>query len=557
MKLNRRQAVVGMTSALLAPAACAQLREQTFSTEVFAHGVASGDPDTDSVVLWTRVSGQASEISVGWMVATDPQMREPVASGSATTSALRDFTVKVLASGLPPGQVLYYRFDAAGDISPVGRTRTLPTGRLDQLVIAVASCSNYPFGRFNGYQAIADDADVDVVVHLGDYLYEYGDDGYGADDGRRLGRNHEPSHETVTLADYRQRHAQYKSEPGSLALHAMHALIPTWDDHESTNNPWSGGAQNHQPGEGVWQDRRSISLRAYYEWMPVREPGFGEPPESRRAHFRFGDLASLYTVETRHLARSEQIELSEHSEALETAESAAEFYQRVVGAQHRRMISASDASFLAAGLTSSVREGQPWRILANQTILARVVAPRLDDPVFEAATQGLDEGSRDLVRSLAKFGEIALAGNMDAWDGYPAARERLYDLVERAGANDLLVITGDTHMFWQNRLLRDNGKPVGVELGTSGITSPRPFMQLGSVATTRYDELIAAQNAGVDWVDGRRRGFIKLTLRREEARADFMGLSTIETRNFSTQTVRSTRIVRRDGTLQYSPTATG
>ena len=552
MKLNRREAVVGMTSALVAATAAGDDHLPSHANETFAHGVASGDPGADSVVLWTRVSGHAGEVAVGWQVSTDAAMNAVIAKGKTYTSAAQDHTVKVLPGGLPSGRVLYYRFEAGGAVSPVGRTRTLPTGSVDKVCIAVASCSNYPFGRFNGYQAIADDPEVDVVVHLGDYLYEYSEDGYGAAAGRRLGRIHEPRHEIVTLADYRMRHAQYKRDPGSLAMHARHPLIPTWDDHESTNNPWSGGAQNHQDDEGVWADRRSVSLRAYYEWMPVREPGLGEPPEQRRAHFRFGDLASLFAVETRHMARAEQIDLSAHLDALETRESAAAFYDQVVGAEDRQMMSDSDAAFLQAGLEASVAERQPWRILANQTILARVVAPPLDDARFIEATRGADDYSQRLIERLASYGRVSLPANMDAWDGYPAARERLYQLAARAGARDLLAITGDTHVFWQNRLFDATGRAAGLELGTSGITSPRGFAELGADATRRFDELVAETNESVDWVDGSQRGFIRLTLQPERARADFVAVSTIETRNFETRVMRSVDILRRDGSLDYA-----
>ncbi len=551
MKINRRDAVVGMTSALMLPKAIAHTPNTAFANEVFAHGVASGDPAADSVVLWTRVSGQEGEVPVSWSVATDPEMSNTIARGVAMTSAIGDYTVKVVPQGLPAGQTLYYRFEVAGAASPVGRTRTLPTGRLDQLVIAVVSCSNFPFGRFNGYQAIANDPDVDVVVHLGDYIYEYSENGYGAEAGRRLGRIHEPRHELVTLADDRQRHAQYKADQGSLAMHAMHPLIPTWDDHESTNNPWSGGAQNHQEDEGAWPDRRSVSLRAYYEWMPVREPGVGEPPEQRRAHFRFGDLASLYMVETRHMARAEQIDYSKHESALETPESAAEFYDTVVGADDRRMISKSDAAFLRNGLAASVAEGQPWRILANQIILARVESPSLDDPAFNDAVTIQDDYAQRFYDGLSVLGELGLPFNMDAWDGYPAARERLYGMLSEVGARDLLAVTGDTHMFWQNRLVDAAGQPAGLELGTSGITSPSGFRGFGETAAARLDALIATHNDGVDWADGSKRGFIRLTLERDRARADFVALSTIETRNFKTRVVRSVDIARRDGTLEY------
>ncbi len=553
MEIDRRKALLGLTSALILPrCVAADLRGQSFSNEVFLHGVASGDPGEDSVVLWTRVSGQAGEVAVDWSVATDPAMRDTVTQGTVYTSEIRDYTVKVIPEGLPAGTQLYYRFVVGGVVSPIGRTQTLSTGKVESLVIAVASCSNYPFGRFNGYQAIADDSDIDIVVHLGDYIYEYDENGYGGNEGRALGRVHEPRHETVTLSDYRIRHAQYKSDSGSLAMHAMHPLIAIWDDHESANNPWSGGAQNHQEGEGAWIDRRSVSLRAYYEWMPVREPDVGESRESRRAHFRFGDLASLYAVETRHMARSEQIDLGAHKDSLTSPEAAAEFYERVVGDENRKMISRSDEMFLAEGLKASVEAGQPWRVLANQTILARVVAAPLNDPVFLEATENLDGWIANYAKSLIEIGELGIPANLDAWDGYPAARERLYSLAADAGARDLLVITGDTHIFGQNYLRRANGDSAGVELGTSGISSPRGLYELGDIANDRHDELLIETNDSIEWMNGRYRGYVKLTLEHTQARADFVAVSNIETRNFETEVIRSVDIVRRDGTLDYA-----
>ncbi|MEL7312578.1 MAG: alkaline phosphatase D family protein [Pseudomonadota bacterium] len=547
MRIDRREALLGLTSSvLLANRAHARFDQQAWSNSVFAHGVASGDPASDSVVLWTRITGLAEVSDVDWVVATDKALKNIVAHGVTSTSRARDFTVKVIPEGLPSGQRLFYQFRVGGVGSPIGRTQTLATGNLESLVLAVASCSNFPFGRFNGYQAIAEDPDIDIVVHLGDYIYEYSETGYGAEAGRRLGRIHEPRHETVTLEDYRRRHAQYKADPGSLAMHAAHPLIATWDDHESTNNPWSGGAQNHQPDEGAWPDRRSVSLRAYYEWMPVREPEVGQAPELRRGHFSFGDLASIVTVETRHMARAKQIEFSEHRDALTSPEAAAEFYETVVGAEDRKMISSSDRDFFEAALRQSKAQGQPWRIFLNQTILANVISPELSDPTFIESLPADDESVSSLVEGLTSLGALKLPANMDAWDGYPVARERLYEAAISAGVSDLLAVTGDTHVFWQNRLFDSRQQPMGLELGTSAITSPRGFSQLGQPATERFDQLTAEQNRSVDWVDGRNRGFIKLTLEHTHATADFVALSSIEDRRFTTEVVRSVDI-RRDG----------
>lgn len=549
-KITRRTALIGMSSSLLLPTACS-VTPTGSTNETFRHGVASGDPRTNSVVIWTRVSGYSAPIAVDWWVATDEDFSNVVAFGRRPTDATSDYTVKIVAPFLTPGTKYFYRFAAGDAASPVGRTMTLPNGGLDELGIAVTSCSNYQFGFFNVYEAIAADDDVDVVVHLGDYIYEYDIDTYGGPIGQRIGRMHEPKHEMVTLDDYRRRHAQYKADAGSLAMHARHPLIPTWDDHESTNDPWTGGAQNHQPEEGSWQQRRAASLQAYYEWMPVRDPVPGRSRAKLWRHFEFGDLASIITLESRHTARSKQIRINQ--DELADAADARRFYEQVVGDPNRRLLSAELEQFLERELADSVRTGKRWRIIANQTILANVVAPRLlTDAQVKAATDGMSESASDLLGWLDNFGKLELAANMDAWDGYPAARERLYRIAEDARARDLLVITGDTHMFWQNRLLDGSGQSMGVELGTSAVTSPRGFYELGDVTARRFDELTALRNSSVDWVDGSSRGYVRLTLGRERARADYIGISNIESRNYAVTPIRSVGIRHVDGSLDYA-----
>jgi len=394
---------------------------------------------------------------------------------------------------------------------------------------------------------------MDTFTGLVERITYYNDEnGYGGDEGRRLGRVHDPRHEIVSLDDYRRRHAQYKSDPGSLAMHALHPLIHTWDDHESTNNPWRDGAQNHQPDEGDWEARRERSLKAYYEWMPSRDPAPGQPPEKRWDHFRFGDLASLYTLESRHTARSEQVDLARYRDEMTDPATTQAVYDRVVGREERRMLSAEMENFLERELAESVGAGRRWRILANQTILARVVQANIDEPQFNALRPSIPESGARLVDFLTAEGKLGLTGNMDAWDGYPAARERLYALAARSGAKDLLVITGDTHVFWQNQLFNEAGDRMGVELGTSAVSSPRGFYALGPEATTRIDQLVAEQNDSVVWADGRYRGFIRLTLTPERARADYIRVSTIESQRFTTRTLRSVNIEPRDGSLVYA-----
>ncbi|HVT35083.1 MAG TPA: alkaline phosphatase D family protein, partial [Nevskiaceae bacterium] len=270
----------------------------------FHHGVASGDPRSERVMLWTRVTLAAppDSIPVTYVVATDTALANIVTSGTASADAAHDYTVKVDVAGLSPGTTYYYRFSANGMDSQIGRTRTLPVGSVDRLRIAVLSCASLAHGYFNAYRCVAHRADLDLVVHLGDYIYEYGDGDYGS------ARNYQPPHEIITLHDYRTRHNQYKRDPDVKALHRQHPVVAIWDDHEFADNAWLGGAANHQPDtEGAWTDRVNAAVQAYYEWMPIRPPASGDIRNIYRS-FRIGDLAELFMLEERITARDQQLD---------------------------------------------------------------------------------------------------------------------------------------------------------------------------------------------------------------------------------------------------------
>ncbi len=278
------------------------------SNPVFRHGVASGDPLADRVILWTRVTPKSPTGSqtVSWQIARDAKFARIVSRGELQTGAARDFTVKVDAMGLDPGTAYYYRFESMDARSAIGRTRTLPPAGVSRIRLGVVSCSNLPQGYFNAYSCLAKRADIDAVLHLGDYFYEYQNAQYG--DGTKLGRIPAPNKEIIALQDYRERHAQYKADPDSQEIHRQHPFIVTWDDHEIANDTWAGGAQNHNPekGEGDWWVRRSAAAQAYYEWMPIREDAQTLTPRVYRT-FRFGDLATLFMLDTRLVGRDEQV----------------------------------------------------------------------------------------------------------------------------------------------------------------------------------------------------------------------------------------------------------
>ena len=361
---------------------------------VFQHGVASGDPLADRVVLWTRASpiGTRSATVVDYVVATDPALSVVVAKGSTKTNVLRDFTVKVDVAGLQPNTTYYYRFTADGAQSPTGRTKTLPVGAARQLRMAVVSCSNFACGYFNVYQRIAERADLDMVVHLGDYICEYATGQYGT------ARPCEPANEIVTLADYRARHAQYKRDESSQAMHRQHPLIAIWDDHETANNSWVDGAENHTPEtEGAWAARVAAALQAYYEWMPVRVVDPAMPRRNQR-RYAFGNLVDLIMLEERLGGRSEQ---------LGTNIGNASGYFTQTGAYAdptRQLLGANEQAWLSAKLRSSTAK---WEFLGQGVMFAQlevVAAPN------------------------AAGGDVFL--NSDQWDGYQPARDRVYSVIK-------------------------------------------------------------------------------------------------------------------------------
>lgn len=528
----------------------------------FRHGVASGDPDSTSLVLWTRVTISGDVTLVG-EIAEDIGFTRITASSDIATGPDRDHTAKWLARGLTPGQAYYYRFRLDNETSPVGRARTLPTGRLDRLGIALASCSNFAFGYFNAYEAIAHDPSVDFVLHTGDYIYEYGQDGWGDEVARALGRRHDPAHEIVSLSDYRRRHAQYKTDAGAQAMHAAHTFMACWDDHESANNPWTGGAQNHQPErEGEWNKRRAASVQAYFEWMPVREPEWLAQPGRTRAQFwrsySFGDLATLATLETRHTARAEQIDYAPVMDKIGDGAAIAQFRRDVLGAPGRRMISAECEADIADNLKQSVAAGQPWRLIGSAIPIARTDVPDLvklgilPDP--EAAEAPFAGSALDNAKQLAAKGRAGLPFYPDTWDGYPWAREQFYDLSRKAGAGDLVFLTGDSHSFWANSLKDAAGRPAGLELGTAGITSPGDFVEsgFGDALSRALDKAFSEHVPEVVWTDNMHQGYVRLDLERGAAEATFIAVDTIRSRAFRPFIVNRFRIARDANGIRFA-----
>jgi phosphodiesterase/alkaline phosphatase D-like protein len=555
MSITRRSALLagsaGLGACVSRPGLGRYSSEGPAGAGTFSCGVASGDPLSESVVLWTRIGGvDGGAVPVVAEIAEDESFDRILWQGRTETDGSRDYTVKLVAGGLEPGRRYAYRFRVFDQTSPTGFTRTLPE-RTERARFAVASCSNYPFGFFNAYDHIARQPDLDAVIHLGDYIYEYGPEGYGGDVGEAIGRPHDPPRELLALDDYRRRHRQYKTDPSARAMHAAHPLIAIWDDHETSNDAWQNGAENHQPAsEGAWDARRRAAMQAYYEYMPVREAKSEDRRASYYRSYSWGDFLTLTAIETRLTARTEQISYVEAVEGLRTEADVEAFRNEVLADPSRELLGQEQAAFVNRSLTEAARRGSTWKMLANQILMARVFAPDLNAYVPPEFVDEI-EPSFPEVRAFLKWSSLGLPYNTDAWDGYPAARERFYAQAQGAGVRDLLVLTGDTHQFWANELRRDDGTEMGVEIGTSGITSPGPGAYFGDKAFD-YSLLLRRDNADVRYTDAVNNGYVLLSLEADRGNATFVSVDTVRSPDYRAFASASFDIEQKDGTLQFS-----
>ncbi|MEM6789622.1 MAG: alkaline phosphatase D family protein [Myxococcota bacterium] len=481
-ELRRRQLLHGAAVLAGGPAYAACAGDDTSdpvgppAPEVFLHGVASGDPRADSVIIWSRAEpkGGETEVEVSWTVAADPEFTEVIDEGSVATDGERDFTVKVDVIGLQAGTTYYYRFAALGETSRVGRTKTAPGGSVDRLRFAVCSCASYAHGFYNAYRRIAARADLDLVIHLGDYIYEYGTNEFGDV------RPHEPEHEIVTLSDYRRRYGQYRRDPDLQEVHRQHPFAVVWDDHESANDAWREGAENHTEGEeGTWEERTEIARRVYFEWMPIRDV----PEQSVERVLRYGDLVDLIMLDTRLCCRDEVVGFDEPG----------------IDDPTRSLLGAEQEQFLFDELSASTAT---WKLLGQQVM----------------------------------FGQLGTL-NPDQWDGYPAARARVFDHLEGEGIDDVVVLTGDIHTSWGLDLARDPLDPatydpatgdgsLAVEFVAPGISSPGFPPALAGVA-----EGLQADNPHMKYVDVTLRGYVVLDIDRERVQGAWYHIDTVETRS--------------------------
>ena len=489
----------------------------------FTHGVASGEPSATSVLLWTRHAA-ARETPLTFEVAASADFAKIVAEGSVTAHPARDFCAKATATGLEPARWYYYRFLAPdGSVSDIGRTKTLPEGRAERFRLAVFSCSNIGFGYFNAYAAAAQANDVDCLYHAGDYFYEYPVGTYPSLEQLHPARvAYDPVHETIALADYRLRFAMYRRDPDLRRLHQLYPMIAGWDDHESTNDSWKGGAQNHDPGEGDWQVRKAAAMRAYREWMPVSDADYQA--------YQVGDLATLYRLETRLSGRDEPPSLTEVLRGKSSPEDAgaalAAFRDGTYRDPAREVLGQAQQAWLANGLRNSVADATRWQVLLQQVLMGSLSTPA---GLADALTDETPDFVRERVTAGALAGRAGIPLNMDAWDGYPAARARLFEAALAANAN-LVVLAGDTHNAWAFDLAhRDT--PVGVEFGGPSVSSPGFENFLPQLAPERLARAVVEGNPQLVWADTARRGYMALDLTRDRATCEYRFTTPVRTRS--------------------------
>lgn len=532
----------------------------------FYHGVASGDPLQDRVIIWTRVTpDEEGPVTVNWLVSSTPGMTDIVGSGSVTTDVSRDYTVKVDVSGLAPATTYYYYFSAMGANSTVGRTRTAPAGNADQLRFAVVSCSNYQDGYFNAYERISERNDIDAVIHLGDYIYEYETGGFGQDE---LGRGHVPDNEIVTLMDYRIRYSYYRLDPQLRKVHKQLPFITIWDDHEFANNAWVGGAENHQEEEGDWDTRKNNAYQAYFEWMPIRERS--SAPNRVYRKINYGNLVDLILLDTRIEGREKQKDslLGIKREAaknrdLQTARDYEEYLSDVLPASIRKNLTDEEYKYLIGTLSEWAAEDLP--VADIKKLETREEFQQVQDLViksYKAEEEKPKAGQRtaadrqllgeeqfswlenNLKTSNAKWKIVAnqvllmpLKGIplTDTWDGYEDSRERLLGYIKDQKLQNVVFLTGDIHMtlasdlptsFFSYTFNKKNS--AAVEFVTPSITSSNLDEFIG-ISEGFLTWLVGLFNPHIKNTDLKQHGYFVLTVNNSKAQADWYYVDDVKT----------------------------
>ncbi|WP_351017406.1 alkaline phosphatase D family protein [Shewanella sp. AC91-MNA-CIBAN-0169] len=523
----------------------------------FLQGVASGDPAADAVILWTRVTPDVEgDITVSWEVATDSNFSQVVTNGQTVTNKNRDYTVKVDAVGLEAGQQYYYRFKAGETVSEMGQTRTLPEGSVASVKLAVMSCANFPAGYFNVYEMAAQQNDLDAVVHLGDYLYEYARGEYASEHAVELGREVLPAGELFLLDDYRTRYSQYRSDASLQKLHAKVPFITVWDDHEVANDTWKDGAENHNDGEGDFDQRKQAALQAYFEWLPIRPWSEGNHEEIYRS-FNYGNLVDLHMLDTRVLARDKQLEYSQYIDATTGAFNSSTFLADVTDT-NRTLLGQTQLLWLQQTLLQSTAK---WQVLGQQVLMGKMLMPaaiatqqmsipqfaelaglaqlagraQASDPTLTAEELAyLQANQAKLTPEVIALLQLpAIPYNLDAWDGYAYEREVILATAKSLQHN-LVVIAGDTHNAWASDLTDSGGDIVGIEFATSSVSSPglEYYLGLSDAEMPATEAAIVGLIADLKYANLKDRGYLLLTFTENEVRSDWQYVDTILDKTF-------------------------
>lgn len=536
----------------------------------FNHGVASGDPLTDRVIIWTRATTLATSIDVNYEVSTDVNFTHVIHNGTVATNADKDYTVKIDVHNLEAGSRYYYRFSSNGTISPVGIMKTLPTGTVESVKMAVFSCANYPNGYFNAYMEASKLVDLDVTLHLGDYIYEYGmyvnDDfsakvpAYATSNAIAIGRElpSDNNTECLTLADYRKRYALYHTDAGLQALHQACPMIAVWDDHEIVNDSYKSGAENHDASEGSYEARVNAALQAYFEWIPIRP--INNMKEIYRT-FNFGDLLSLNMLETRILARDKQLSYSDYFAADGTFLQS-NFIADVTNST-RTMMGTTQLGWLQGEFATSTAT---WQVIGQQVVMGRMNLPaeiltkmaQLDYVDGEAKLVLLGEINTALAECATIKARVlqgdstvtdeerarvntTLPYNLDAWDGYYVNRETILGTAKAYGKN-LVVLSGDTHNSWANELRDNGGTNVGVEFATTSVSSPGMEAYLNLTSTQQAMQLEGALTLLLDdlkYVNLNNRGFMEVIYTKNNVTCNWYYVANYDSPNYTMDVSRT------------------
>ncbi|HCE2439152.1 TPA: alkaline phosphatase D family protein [Vibrio parahaemolyticus] len=543
MSLSRRDfmKVVSSTAVATGLIGCGSDDNESVAVS-FEHGVASGDPTQTQVIIWTRVTTAASYVDVSWQVASDIEFLNVVQSGVFTTDTGRDFTVKVDVQNLNANSQYYYRFIVGEMMSEVGQTQTLPEDGVDKASMAVVSCANYPAGYFHVYREILnqhEQSPFDVVLHLGDYIYEYGAGGYASEDAAALGREPSKGTECITLDDYRKRYAQYRQDADLQALHAKLPMIAVWDDHELANDTWKNGAENHQDDEGSFIDRRAAAAAAWTEWLPVRENTFSNMLIYRQ--FSFGNLVNLMMLDTRLVGRDKPLDY--FSLSAPTMEAIGGLVAQSRSAD-RELLGTEQLAWLMNEFNT---HDAKWNVLGQQVLMSRMELPssvmtamfQLFTSTEEKKTEALLAVNTAITGYLAdpSADPISLPYNLDAWDGYYVEREKVYQLA-KASSGNFVCLAGDTHNAWASELKDVSNNPIGVEFATSSVSSPglEEYLALDPVAIAQMEYTLPHLVSELQWADIKQRGFMRVTFTADAAQSTWYLVSTIKDKKYQVTT---------------------